>query len=237
MEDIINIYCDESHPMQNDGQDFMVIGSLICHKSKYRKIRKNIQSIKRNNGLDMDYEFKWQKVNKKRINAYIDLMNFVANCDDIKIKINLALGKRLLIFSDKKFSYDMWYHRMYYYMLKNYLKWHKEYTTDCTYNLFIDKKDTHSKDNYGKIASHLHRYFKPSGGFAAKACDSKEHLLIQAIDIIIGAVSYYQRRMYANKYKTQLMKHIINLYGVSFDKSTGKKEDKFSLYVWKPEIR
>ena len=122
-------------------------------------------------------------------------------------------------------------------MLKNYLKWHKEYTTDCTYNLFIDKKDTHSDDNYEKIASHLHRYFKPSGGFTAKACDSREYLLIQAIDIIIGAVSYYQRRMYANKYKTQLMKHIINLYGVSFDKSTGKKEDKFSLYVWKPEIR
>ena len=73
--------------------------------------------------------------------------------------------------------------------LENYLKWHKEYTTDCTYNLFIDKKDTHSDDNYEKIASHLHRYFKPSGGFTAKACDSREYLLIQAIDIIIGAVS------------------------------------------------
>ena len=237
MEDIISIYCDESHPMQNDGQDFMVIGSLICHKSKYRKIKKQIQDIKRANGLDIDYEFKWQKVNKKRLDAYVDLINFIANCDDIKIKINLALGKRLLKFSDKNHNYDKWYHKMYYYMLKNYLKWHKEYSSDCTYNLYIDKKDTHSNDNYGKIASYLHRYFKPTGGFAAKACDSREFLLIQAIDIIIGAVSYYQRRVYTNKYKTSLMRHIINAFGVSFDKSTGKSEDKFSLYVWKPEIR
>lgn len=237
MEDIISIYCDESHPMQNDGQDFMAIGSLICHKSKYRKIKKQIQDIKRANGLDLDYEFKWQKVNKKRLDVYIDLINFIANCDDIKIKINLALGKRLLKFSDKNHNYDKWYHKMYYYMLKNYLKWHKEYSSDCTYNLYIDKKDTHSNDNYGKIASYLHHYFKTTGGFTAKACDSREFLLIQAIDIIIGAVSYYQRRVYTNKYKTSLMRHIINVFGVSFDKSTGKSEDKFSFYVWKPEIR
>ena len=237
MEDIISIYCDESHPMQNDGQDFMIIGSLVCHKSKYRNIKKQIQSIKKENGLDGDYEFKWQKVNKKRLNAYLDLMDFVANCADIKIKINLALGKRLLKFSDKNHNYDKWYHRMYYHMLKNYLKWHKEYSSDYAYNLYIDKKDTNSENNYEKIASYLSRYFKPSGGFAAKACNSKEFILIQTIDIIIGAVSYYQRKAFANKYKTILMKHIINVFNVSFDHNTGKSEDKFSFYIWTPEIR
>lgn len=237
LNSIINIYCDESHPMQNDGQDFMVIGCLICHKNKYRNIKKNIQKIKRTNGLDLGYEFKWQKINKKRLSTYIELIDYISKCEDIKIKINIALGKRLLKFYGKKHNYELWYNKMYYYMLKNYIRWHKEDGSPHSYRLFIDRKDTHSSDNYSKIASNLNKFFRIKNGFVSKACDSAEFLLIQCIDVIIGAVSYYYRKNYVNKNKTFLMRHIMNTFNVSFDETTKKNEDKMSIFVWKPEIR
>ena len=101
-DDVINIYCDESHPNQMDGQDFMVLGALICKKSSYKRIKKYIQTIRFKYGLDLNYEFKWQKVNKKRLDAYKEIINYISKNDELRLKINLALGKRFLSFPESK---------------------------------------------------------------------------------------------------------------------------------------
>ena len=237
MDKLSNIYCDESHPMQNDGQDFMILGALICDKSKYRNIKKSIQQLRKKYGLDFNYEFKWQKVNKMRYPFYEELISYIANCSDIRLKINVALGKRLLVFDDK-YTYEKWYHLMYYYMLKNFIDYHKDVCDDKSFNLLIDRKDTNSSTNYTNIAKALNRRFykaKCRHSFTAYACNSNEFLLIQCIDVIIGAVSYHYKRNYANKYKTALMKHIASSFNIDFDNNTPINSDKVSLYIWKPK--
>ncbi len=236
--DIINIYCDESHPNQFDGQDFMVLGALICDKRKYNDIKVNIQKIRLKHQLGFDYEFKWQKVNRKRLAFYIELIDFIADCDDLRLKINFAMGKRILDFNYDGYNYDKWYHLMYYYMLKNFIDYHKEVCENKNFVLLIDKRDTHSQKNYEKIATQLNRRFfrsKNKHSFKAVACESREFLLIQCVDIIIGAISYYHKRNYVNKPKTDLMRYIMNKFGIDFEKTTPiEKSDKVSFFIWKP---
>jgi NADPH-dependent 7-cyano-7-deazaguanine reductase QueF-like protein len=237
---VINIYCDESHPMQNDGQDFMVLGALICEKNKYRNIKKGIQVLKRKHGVTLDYEFKWQKVCKKRLQLYLDLIDYIISTDEIRIKINFSLGKRELVFEKYEgYNYETWYHKNYLNMLKNYIETHKDICDGKTFKLYIDKKDTHSQSNYENIAKKLKQKFRKTNSkhmFTAQACDSREFLLIQCIDVIIGSVSYFHKKMYANKYKTTLMKHIMQQLNIDFMHNTPKNNEKVSFYVWIPKV-
>lgn len=230
------IYCDESHPMQNDGEDFMVLGALICKESDYQAIFQKISEIKKNNNIDDKFEFKWQKINKKQYKAYSELISYLAEVKNLYVKINVALGKRILSFNGEEHSYNTWYHRMYYLMLKNYIRYHIQKGENNKYYLYIDKKDTHSSYNYQRIASSLCKCFRSKDSFLAHDCNSKEHILIQCTDVIIGAVSYFHKKKYVSKYKTSLMKHIMSSFGVSFDKNTDINNNKISYYIWTPRV-
>lgn len=237
MENVISIYCDESNPNQNDGQDFMVLGAIIIERKFYKKTLRKIQNVKRANNLTLDYEFKWQRVSEKYFNAYKELIDLIANDDKIKIKINLALGKKLLVF-DKNSTYDQWYHKMYYYMFKNFIDYHKTLCDNQNFELLIDKKDTHSAKNYKRVAANLNLHFRKSKAkhfFSSQECNSREFVLIQAIDVILGAVSYFQRKNFVNKPKTNLMKYIQNKLQISFDIVTPKNSDKVSFFIWHPK--
>ena len=238
--DITNIYCDESHPIQNDGQDFMIIGALICPKRDYKDIKKDIQSIKKMYGLDLNYEFKWQKVIKRRYDAYVALLDYIASSTILRLKINVSLGKNLLRFYDSKKGYSNWYHKMYVNMLKNYLCLHEVGQNEMHFDLYIDRKETISDKKYEKIAKSLKKkfkYSKPNYSFSAVACDSKEFLLIQCVDVIIGAISYFQKKQYVNKYKAMLMKHLVNVFKLNLDEQITKDSDKASIFYWHPDVR
>ena len=239
-DDIINIYCDESHPNQLDGQDFMVLGALICKKRNYKQIKSDIQAIRLKHGLDYNYEFKWQKVNKKRLDFYKELIIYLSSNDNLRLKINLALGKRLLTFPAQDYDYNKWYRLMYYYMFQNFINLHKNICDDKNFMLLIDKKDSNSQFDYEKIALALNKRFirsKYKHRFSAKACESREFVLIQCVDIIIGAVSYYHKRNYVNKYKTELMKLISERFKFDYEKPTPMGSDKVSFYIWKPKVK
>ena len=68
MNTIINIYCDESCHLPNDGQKAMVLGALWCFKAKAGEHNQAIAGLKAKHHLSPFFEIKWTKVSSGKGN-------------------------------------------------------------------------------------------------------------------------------------------------------------------------
>ena len=71
MSDYINIYCDESCHLENDGINVMGLGGLWCSKYKIAEINQRIKDIKIRNGVSPNAEVKWTKVSPVKKQLYV----------------------------------------------------------------------------------------------------------------------------------------------------------------------
>ena len=92
MSQILNVYCDESCHLENDGQTAMVLGAVWCPLEKRAEIAGRLREIKQKHGLSADFEVKWTKVGPSKLGFYLDLVDYFFDDDD------LLVGE----FSDKK---------------------------------------------------------------------------------------------------------------------------------------
>ena len=68
MEDLYNIYCDESCHLEKGNSNIMVLGAMSCPKNIRRDIYEDIRRIKVKHGLDRRFEIKWTKVLRSKKN-------------------------------------------------------------------------------------------------------------------------------------------------------------------------
>ena len=87
MREIVNIYCDESCHLQNDGESVMAIGAVYCPAAKKNEICERLFELKEKHDLipkhkknEKDnrayYELKWNKVSKSKLEYYKDVINY-----------------------------------------------------------------------------------------------------------------------------------------------------------------
>lgn len=178
MSKTFNIYCDESCHLENDHKPFMFLGYISCAYSQIKAHNERINDIKKKHNFYA--EIKWNKVNKTKLKFYIELIDYFFATDlrfraigIDKSKVNTgAFGK----------TYDDHYYTMYYYLL------HNKINTEYTYNVYLDIKDTLSANKVRKLKDILNVKF---GVFRnVQNIVSKESLLLQLADLIIGAISY-----------------------------------------------
>ena len=74
MSDTINIYCDESCHLQNDGHRVMTLGALWCPMEKRREISVRLREIKAQHKISPTTEVKWVKVSPAQVAFYQDLI-------------------------------------------------------------------------------------------------------------------------------------------------------------------
>ena len=83
---LFNIYCDESCHLEHDGINVMVLGSIWCPQSKLKEINHRIQEIKARNGIKKEAELKWTKLSPSQQDAYLDLINYFFDDDDLHFR-------------------------------------------------------------------------------------------------------------------------------------------------------
>jgi hypothetical protein len=64
---------------------------------------------------------------------------------------------------------------------------------------------------------------------------SEESEIIQLADILIGALSYLNRKLNTSTAKKQIIDHIKQRSGLSLEKNTLLQEKKFNLFLWQPQ--
>lgn len=224
-----NVYCDESCHLKNNNSQYMLIGAIYCPKTKTKKINEYIEHLKENYSLSKNIELKWNKVDKKTEKLYLDIVNYFFNNDDLKFRV-IVIDKTKLNHKKYKQTENDFYHKTYYEMLKYLI------IPGNSYNIYPDIKDTNSYYYHQVMLEYLRIKMSDSNKKTIRKVQpikSYEAPILQMNDILIGALSYYYRKLSSNRVKINIVNKINKLYQNSFDSSSNYNNTKFNIFIWK----
>jgi len=224
----INIYCDESCHLQNDGKPSMVLGAVWCPKDKTKEITTRINEIKKKYNLKNSAEIKWTKISPSKSEFYKELINYFFDNEFLHFR-GLVADKRNLQYEKFQQTHDDWYYRMYFIMLKNI------FNPSEKYRIYLDIKDTKGGSKIKELQNVLCRNFEDYSKkifYNLQLIRSYETPLIQITDLLIGALSYSNRNLQTSSTKKELIELIMNRSGLNLTHSTFPRESKFNLFFW-----
>ncbi|MGL4363611.1 MAG: DUF3800 domain-containing protein, partial [Bacteroidales bacterium] len=180
MSKTFNIYCDESCHLENDHKAFMFLGSVSCAYPQVERHTKRIDELKKAHNFYA--EIKWTKVSQSKLCFYLDLLDYFFDTD-LKFR---AIGIEKSKINNEEHNhqtFDEFYYKMYYKMLGY------KVDTLSNYNVYLDIKDTLSACKVRKLREILNVQFDVFR--TVQNIHSKESILMQLADFLMGALSYY----------------------------------------------
>jgi len=236
---LYNIYCDESCHLENDDSNVMVLGALSCPDDKKKQIYNDIRAIKAKHDIHSKVEVKWTKVSHSKIDMFEELIEYFFSNNDLHFRALIAKNKNRL--DHAKYNnndYNLWYYKMYYLLLDKIC-----YPND-KYRIFIDIKDTNGAPRVKKLHEVLcnNKYdFMHDIILDIQQINSNRADLLQLADLLIGALSFYHRRLYYEDNrsicKKQIVSKLINHIGQqAIDYGTNVTERKFNIFIWEPRV-
>ena len=227
----INVYCDESCHLENDGKKYMILGCVFCKEDLVKSISNRIKEIKLDHGVNPSAEIKWTKVSPCKFELYKDIVNFFFDDDSLHFRGVIAPKNKL---DHNRFNqtHDDWYYKMYFETLSFII------SPSCRYNIFVDIKDTHSSEKIDHLRDILSNdQYDFSHNTVIKKMQpvrSHEVQLLQMADILIGAISFANEGTGTSDAKKDLINIIQSKSGYSLLKTTPIREEKMNLLKWRP---
>lgn len=229
MKTIYNIYCDESCHLLNDPNKTFVLGAIWVEKEKTQEIFQQLRDLKTKHNLPTDFEAKWTKVSKSKVDYYTDLVSYFFDNQDLHFRGLVVPDKSILDHSAFAQDHNTWYYKMFYVLLNVVIRENAEY------NLYLDIKDTKSNLKVIELKRILNiASVEDIAVPKAQQIRSHEVELMPLVDILIGALSYKHRSLEENEGKTMVIEAIEKCIGKKMLTSSAKGEDKFNVLVWKP---
>lgn len=232
MREEFNIYCDESCHLENDKQKAMVLGAVWVPKNLTKDIFERIRDLKSKHNLSPKFEIKWNKVSNAKQDFYEDIVDYFFDDDDLHFRCLVVPDKSILSHETYNQTHDDFYYKMFFDLLKVI------FDPDCSYNIFLDIKDTRSQSKVDKLKEVLrNNHYDFSNSIIRKVQQVKSHEveILQLTDLLIGALSYLHRNLYGNTAKLALIDKIKYRSKYSLKSSTLFRESKFNLLIWKPK--
>jgi hypothetical protein len=230
MNEVYNIYCDESCHLENDHQQIMVLGGIWCPLAKCREININLREIKLRHGFLANFEVKWTKVSPAKHHFYIELMDYFFNNPDLHFRALIVPDKSKLCheaFLEQ--DHNVWYYKMYYEMLKVI------FSPKAQYRIYLDIKDTRGGSKIRKLREILTHLSSQEIIERVQLIHSKEVELLQLADLLIGAVSYINRNLKGNEGKERLVEKMRERSGYSLIYNTSYGAQKVNLLRWRAQ--
>ena len=126
-------------------------------------------------------------------------------------------------------SHDTFYYKMYFSLLSKIL------SPDNLYNIYLDIKDTRSRNKVKKLrevlCNNVHDFTSEMINHIQNI-HSNESDLMQLADFLLGAVSYRHRNLSGNEAKVAVIDRLEQGLGKSLLKSTPLSEQKFNLFLF-----
>lgn len=228
---VVNIFCDESCHLENDGHETMVIGAVWCSALHTATHARALRALKMKHNLSPSFEIKWTKVSESKVDFYLELVEHFFGESDLHFRGVLVADKKKLNHDSFSQTHDDWYYKIYFDMLKMII------SPTGKYRVYVDIKDTWG----GKRVAYLHDVICNSMyDFSREILEhvqimrSDESELLQLTDLLIGAVGYAARDLKGNRGKLRIVDFIRRHSGYSLTRSTLYREEKFNLLRWAP---
>lgn len=228
---VVNIYCDESGHLENDGIATMVLGAVWCPASRAREIATRLREIRAKHGIGSLAELKWVRVSPSKLDFFLELVDYFFDDDDLHFRALVVPDKTRLRHSDFGQDHDTWYFKMYFELLKVLIG------PDARYRIYLDIKDTRSAIKVEKLHEVLSSNFYDFDRQVIERLQSvRSHEVqpLQLADLLTGAVGYANRGLASSAAKHRLVERIKERSRYSLTRSTLLREDKFNVFVWRP---
>lgn len=225
MSVVYNFYCDESCHLPNDGNNIMVLGGIWCPKKRVREINDRIREIKKK--YEITHEMKWVKISSSKKDAYVDLVKFFFDTEELHFRVLVVDNKEALNHETFQQTHDDWYYKMYFNMIKTVLN------PKDQYNIYFDIKDTKSKTKIKKLREVLSnsKYdFSHSMISNMQVIRSHEVEIMQIVDVLTGAMAYTSRGLSSVEAKNEIVSIIKNRSGYQLTKNSLYRENKFNIF-------
>ena len=152
--------------------------------------------------------------------------------DDLHFRALIVPEKTKLNHIYFKQTYDEWYYKMYFDLLKVIIE------PTMRYRIYIDYKDTWANKKINKLHEILanEKYdFSRQIIERIQPVRSHEVILIQITDLLTGLISYINRGLSSNLAKKQLVERMIQRSGYSLTRTTLLRENKVNIFMWHPK--
>lgn len=221
-------YCDESCHLENDGINFMILGSIKLPREKKEIIYKEIKDIKIKHGLSPNMEIKWTKVSLGKIEFYEEVIEYFFKNPNLKFRAVVASKENLVFGNEENDDYASWYYKMYFQLLNKFMSPRRKN------RIFLDIKDSRGGKRIKKLRDiliweNMNRKFIRD----INQVHSNTSEVLQLTDLLIGALGYYNRGLNSNKGKMRIVKKLLeytNELGIDITKTTRIDERKFNVF-------
>lgn len=228
MEEIYNIYCDETNHLEHSQVKLMGLGAVWCALEEVKNINERIREIKKRHNLSPDFEIKWTKVSPGKLTFYQDVIDYFFDNEKLHFRV-VALNKDILDHEKFNQSHDDFYYKMYYELLRVIIPAKGEF------NIYVDIKDTRSQEKIVKlhevVCNYLHDYER-SILKKIQQVRSHEVNILQITDLLLGAVQFANRPNLISQAKMSLVEQVKKRSGFSLTKKTWPSEEKFNIFHW-----
>ena len=187
---LYDVYCDESR------QDlivkkssiathnrFVCIGGIMIPTERREELKDSIKRLKEMHNLFG--ELKWGNVSPNKINFYLDLIDLFFSTNSsidfrtVVIDANVVNNK---VFNDS--DHELGYYKFYYQLLYHWIELQHQYY------VFTDYKTNKDQTRLKKLKDILNAASLSNSVEIVQSINSKESLLLQLQNILLGAVGY-----------------------------------------------
>ncbi len=232
-DNIYNLYCDESR-IENRDSKIMVIGAIEIPRKEKSVIVADLKNIYKEHHFA--HELKWTKVHDKFLPFYKRMIDYFLSKPSLWFRCIIVDKTKVNLKQYHSNDEELAFFKFYYLLLRERLLSNNEYY------IFLDKKPTRDRHR----ARALHAYLDSFILWNREKCnirdfhaiESRDNLLIQLTDCLVGLVGYACNEKIAdNTAKGQLAGYLIEcLKRNNICMTTPRNETKFNVFVWEGKV-
>lgn len=222
---MIEVYCDESRPEviygQNSLDRYMVIGGIWIPRNARKNVKNEIKKLKEKHNLYG--EIKWRNVSPSKIDFYLELVDLFFNTPELRFRCIVVDSHNVDLEAYHESDSELGFYKFYYQLLKHWIGNWEEYW------IFLDHKKNKLPDRLHTLERVLNN---STSGFIreVQAIESKESLLIQMADVLMGAVGYKIHDKATSDAKLSLISRIESNIGTPINRGTYRDAVKFNIF-------
>lgn len=230
MNEIYNIYCDESR-VENLQSNKMTIGALFIPRERKKKIVKDIKAMFED--FNFAHELKWSKVGEGYFDLYKNIIDYYIDNQNMQFRVIIVDKSRVAYEKYHNNDKELAFFKFYYLMLKTRL------LDNSSYYIYLDKKPTRDKNIARALHSYLDSYIllhKDNCGIKHfQAYSSDKNTLIQIADFLTGLFGYACNEDVDNDVpKSKLIKYFRDKAKIkNLCISTSLGETKCNIFAWR----
>jgi hypothetical protein len=223
------IYCDESHPdvfwsESPSRARYLLIGGLWLPSALREEVKNAISRNKQQHGFHQ--EIKWHKLHAGRGTFYNALVDtFLAFGEDVRFRCIAVEGDKVDMVRFHDSDSELGFYKFYYQLIKHWLFDFNEY------HIFCDEKTNRAGDRLKTLRRTLDRANITSKVVSVQALPSREVVLLQLTDFLLGmASSRMNQTAAAGSAKDRIIRHLEDGMGKGRLEPTRKFEPKFNIF-------